>query len=278
MSLHDAMRAAGLTPPAVLTPGRWVRFPGVNKGRANRAGWCRLISPTLAIYGDFSIGLSAVWKSDDHQDDARSREVLALARRRERDFAAVQAKRAAEAAQKAAEMIRRATPAPHPYLAAKGFPQAVGLVLDDELLVPMRALDGYAVQSVQRIGADGQKRFLPGSRTREAIFRLGGQRAARIVLCEGYATGLTLDAALSRLGRPHQVLVCFSAANLVLVAKRFRSAIVAADNDESETGQRAAESTGLPWVMPPVTGTDFNDLHARAGLLAVIGCLRGVLH
>ena len=42
-----------------------------------------------------------------------------------------------------------------------------------------------------------------------------------------------------------------------------------ADNDESLTGERAAQVTGLPYCMSPVVGEDANDMHARAGLLAV---------
>lgn len=279
MTLHAALISAGLTPPASLPPGRWVRFPGVNKNRANRAGWCKVISPTLAVYGDFSLGLSAVWRDESHQDNEQTRRLLAEARERERRMAAQQAARATEAAREALRMIGKASPGPHPYLASKGFPTSVGLVLDGRLLIPMRSVADYAqVLSVQRIDADGEKRFLPGGRTREAVFRIGSHRADRTVLCEGYATGLSLDAALSRMGRVHQVVVCFSAANLQLVAKRYPGAIVAADNDASQTGQRAAEATGLPWVMPSEPGSDFNDLHQRAGLPAVMAKLREVLH
>ena len=45
----------------------------------------------------------------------------------------------------------------------------------------------------------GEKRPLPGGRTRGCIYRLGSplQHARRIALCEGYATGLSIDAPLS---------------------------------------------------------------------------------
>lgn len=278
MTLEDAMRAAGLTPPARLVPGKWMRFPGVNKGRANRAGWCRVITPTLAVFGDWSLGLSEVWRDGSHVDDERSREALAEARRREREFQAQQARRHAQAAQRAADMLRQAVQAPHPYLAKKGFPTAKGLVLGDRLLVPVRdATDYTRVLSVQEISTAGEKKFLAGGRTRLGIFRLGGFNAERVVLCEGFATGLSLDAALSRLGRHHAVIVCFSARNLELVAERFPRAVVAADNDASRTGEASAKATGLTWTMPPDVGTDFNDLHQAKGLYAVISALREVL-
>ena len=277
MTLHEAMVAAGLTPPHNLVPGKWLRFPGVNKGRANRAGWCRVISPTLAVFGDWSLGLSEVWRDTDHVDDERSRAALAEARRREREFARQQARRHAEAAQRAQELIRQAMHAPHPYLAKKGFPAARGLVLGDRLLIPVRDVTDYTrVMSVQEIGADGAKKFLPGGRTRLGVFRLGVMNTERVVLCEGYATGLSLDAALSRLGRPHAVIVCFSARNLELVAERFPRAVVAADHDASRTGENSAKATGLTWTMPPEIG-DWNDVHQARGLYAVVAALREVL-
>lgn len=275
MTLQATLIAAGMSPPLHLVPGRWMRFPGVNKGRANRSGWCRVITPTLAVYGDWSIGLSEVWRDSTHQDDERSRAALAEARRREREFAAQQAARQQQAAQKAADMIRRATVAPHPYLARKGFPSALGLVLGESLLVPVRDVTAYQrVLSLQEISPTGEKRFLPGGRTRLGVLRIGQRDAERVVLCEGYATGLSLSAALARLGRTHAVIVCFSARNLELVAPHYPGAVVAADNDASGTGEMSAKVTGLPWTMPPTVGTDFNDLHQAKGVHAVTEALR----
>lgn len=278
MTLVEQLRAAGLTPPHRIVPGKWLRFPGVNKGKANRSGWCRVITPTLAVYGDWSLGLSETWRDTDHVDDERSRQALAEARRREREFAAVQARRQADAAVRASALISQAVHAGHPYLAKKGFPEARGLVIGDQLLIPVRDVTDYTrILSVQEIGADGVKKFLPGGRTRLGVYRLGVMRADRVVLCEGYATGLSLDAALSRLARPHAVIVCFSARNLELVAQHFPNAIVAADNDASRTGENSAKTTGLTWTMPSEVGTDFNDLHQSKGIYAVVAALREVL-
>jgi putative DNA primase/helicase len=52
---------------------------------------------------------------------------------------------------------------------------------------------------------------------------------------------------------------------------------VVADNDASGTGQKAAESIGLPWMMPDTIGQDFNDLHQSEGLGACVKLLRGLL-
>lgn len=277
MELLEAMRADGLAPPQSITPGRWVRFPGVGKGRSNRAGWCRLISPTLAIYGDWSTGLTATWRDSTHRDDAESARLLAQARLREQRFAAEQRQRQEEAARVAERLIRTAQLAPHPYLERKGFPALKGLVTDDKLLIPVRDCYNYQrIISLQEIDANGEKRFLPGGRARGGIHRLGApaRDARRIVLCEGYATGLSLQAALGRFPGAHTVIVCFSAMNLELVAERFPEAIVGADNDASQTGEIAARGTGLPWIMPPLVSTDWNDVHLRDGLPTVAQALR----
>lgn len=277
MNLLQTLAAAGMTPPAHISPERWMRFPGIGKGKANRAGWCRVISPTLAIYGDFSSGLSATWRDEAHRDSADTARLLAQAPAREREFAEAQRERQAQAAARAEEMIRDAYPSTHAYLRRKGFPQQLGLVSGENLLVPVRDVAEYRQTiSVQAIAPDGEKRFVTGSRTRGGIYRIGApiQHARKIVLCEGYATGLSLDAALERLPGPHSVLVCFSAWNLALIAESFPKGLICADHDESKTGEHAARKTGLRWIMPPEVGTDFNDLHQRQGLSAVIEMLR----
>jgi len=38
----DAIRDAGLKPPVHIEPGKWHRFPGVDKSNGNTAGWCKL--------------------------------------------------------------------------------------------------------------------------------------------------------------------------------------------------------------------------------------------
>ena len=67
------------------------------------------------------------------------------------------------------------------------------------------------------------------------------------------------------------VVVCFSASNLIQVADQIKGRrYVFADNDESLTGQKAAEATGLPWVMADTVGWDANDLHFEKGLFEVV--------
>lgn len=278
MRLEDAIAAAGMTPPARIVPGRWMRFPGAGKGRSNRSGWCRLITPTLAVFGDWSSNFTATWKDDAHQDNEQTRRMLEEARDRERIYAAEQRKRQKQTSLEAQALVRKCEYRTHWYLERKGFPHEKGLVHDDQLVIPMRDIDNYTrVLSAQLIAPDGTKRFLPGGRAKGAIHRLGPARGSP-VLCEGYATGMSIAAALKRLPGEHPVMVCFSANNLEFIATRVpRTAVVAADNDMSATGERAAIATGLRWTMPYEVGTDWNDLHAAMGLHVVVERMRELL-
>lgn len=188
-----------------------------------------------------------------------------------------------QAATRAAEMLRGASPTNHDYLHRKGFADAQGLVSKDgALLIPMRSLQTNNLQGVQVIRWDEEartftKKMLPGMRARGAVFRMGDKTAPETFLVEGYATGLSVHAALRSVGLRASVLVCFSANNLEFIAGQVKGrAFVCADNDKSETGEKSALATGLPYCMSPEMGEDMNDLHARAGLMAVCALLMAV--
>jgi len=273
VTLQEELLSVGLSPPKAVTPGRWLRFPGIGKDRSNRAGWCRMITETLAIYGDWSSDFHAVWRDDTHRDDATSQRLLNEAHERERQFAAGQRRLQLEGARRAQELLEAATPCTHPYLARKGFPSMTGLVFGEYLLIPVRDVNGQRLISLQQVSPEGEKRFLHGARARGGIFRLGG-RPGKTLLCEGYATGLSLVEAARRLFRSAVVIVCFSAGNVEVIAQYFPQGLICADHDPSGTGERIARKTRLPWVMPPEVG-DFNDLHTQRGLHAVVEILRG---
>lgn len=278
MTLIDSIRAAGMTPPQHIAPGRFVRFPGHGKKKGNTAGWCKVITPTLAIYGDWSTGLSDTWIDESQVDNRESQRLIAQAQREAREMRRRDEIRQRQAAETAQETIKLATYATHPYLKSKGFPDEMGLIKDGKLLIPMRDVARYrSVLSVQEISDDGTKRFLPGSRTKGAVYRLGVLKPLHIVLCEGYATGLSLHAACRQLSASCAVIVCFSIGNLVAVARHYPGAAVAADNDLSEAGSRGAEQTGLKWTMPYEVGTDFNDLHQSMGLHVIVERMQELL-
>lgn len=220
----------------------------------------------------------------DHDDKPWTEEEKA-AWRAQRDRQRAQQEQSHErAARKAQELLRQAVPGTHDYLIRKGLRDAQGLVLPDgDLLVPMRSMsDNRAIQGVQRIhwnveALKWEKKMLPGMRATGAVLRLGPLFARETVFCEGYATGLSIELAVRQMRLNAQVVVCFSAANMVHVAEHTTQGkrYVFADHDfpAKLTGQRAGHEAvrrmGLPHCMSPVEGEDANDVHVRAGLFSV---------
>ena len=227
---------------------------------------------------NWETGETATWRAERQLGlrTALPSPLPSLAQRR-----AEEAARAEWAAKVAEHKISKATAQTHPYLDRKGFPKAFGLVHEGLLLVPAR-LDGRIV-SLQEIDADGAKKNLPGGRMSGASFSIGS--GAREVLCEGYATGLSIKAALAAIHLPARVTCCFSASNVATLAEQRRHAVIVADNDKPVaqfdglgTGEFYARKTGLPWAMPPEVGTDANDHHLNAGLPALQRLLLDLLH
>ena len=168
----------------------------------------------------------------------------------------------------------------HPYLATKQIvprfrdPWKRGhfpwLAHEGKLLVIARNFFKGHIQSAQLIDDMGEKKFLPGSRMKDAVYRIHGQqRYRRIWFCEGFATGWTIHKALRDQCWEDPVVVCFSAGNLML-ARHCRRSFIVADNDESETGQQYAErAVGERYWMPPEIGMDANDFYCQEGSLSL---------
>lgn len=171
------------------------------------------------------------------------------------------------AAMRASMIVNKCVLGTNDYLTRKGFPKERGLLWFNEkverLVVPMYNDRNYLV-GAQLIDQDGGKKFIYGQQTSGANFIIG--RGELNVLCEGYATGLSIRAAAQALKHQWKIHVCFSANNLVTVAKRLKPGLVVADNDKSGTGERVAKATGWRYWMSDTEGEDFNDTHKRAGL------------
>jgi putative DNA primase/helicase len=206
----------------------------------------------------------------EQKDDAAKRRAAAAAAAdaAQRRQAIQEVERQAATARMAARLWAAAAPVKaHPYLTRKGV--AGGLLRVDSdglLLVPMYDVAGQ-LWNLQRIDATGEKRFLSG-RTKGTFYRIDGD-AGRVILCEGFATGSTIHQATGA-----TVLVCFSAGNLRTVAAELVridgvAYEVAADHDANGTGQDAAQATGMPWIVPPTVGHDWNDHAAAHGIASV---------
>lgn len=183
-----------------------------------------------------------------------------------------------KAAQKAEAIIKQSKFEQHAYLDRKGFPDLTGLVYypsetENLLVIPMRV--GREVVGCQLIDREGGKKFLFGQRCAGAEHVINGGGVD--VWCEGYATGLSIHAAMSAIKARCSIHICFSSGNLQAMAQAAGRGFVVADNDLSGTGERAAKATGLSYFMPSTVGHDFNDFHREQGTFAASQALRGFL-
>lgn len=263
MNFVSFARVHGLLLDGLPPPGRWIRVPTEDHPRKKNgaAKWLGLVG---WVQNHATMTEPAMWRED------RAEQVNAAAVRRVADEAAKQVQEGREkAARRAQEAMTAARMGTHPYLAAKGFPELAGMVLDGDLIVPMRV--GGQLVGVQRISADGGKKFLHGQRCGGATFVIG---KGSPIYCEGYATGLSVHEALKLSRMAGSVVVCFSAHNLQTLAT---DGVVVADNDESGTGEKAAKSTGRPYWISDQVGEDFNDYSRRVGQFAASMAIKRLL-
>lgn len=295
-SVLDAMRSAGCAPqdPRVVAfTGHLIRFRVDGDKAGSNNGWCVFYHDALpaGAFGSWKLGVSETWCAKPEQDldeteRAQRKQHLEKAQRERRalekqvrDHARAKAN---DLWAKSAETVS----AQHPYLLKKQIP-AIGIrQLQQQLVIPLRDLNGV-LHSLQFIAPDGSKRFISGGAKAGNMCLLGelADEPDTILLCEGYATGVSLHCAS---GLP--VVVCFDAGNLRPVSSSVRlkyphaTLIFCADDDRwnpdapgYQLGERkareAAEAVNGFVILPLFDGidttskpTDFNDLHCLAGL------------
>ena len=153
----------------------------------------------------------------------------------------------------------------HPYLVKKGFPNEHGnvWVKDDKevLVIPMRSCKSLI--GCQLIDDEGNKKFLHGQTSKGATFTIDAKGTP--ILCEGYATGISIRDIMKQMNIPYRVYICFSASNMEFVARNIGQGIVIADNDPNSVGETTAKKTGKPYWISETVGEDFNDYHKRVG-------------
>jgi putative DNA primase/helicase len=272
MDFVNFAQAHGILIERLPPLGRWVRLP-TNDHPKKRNGAVKYMGDHGLVQNWAEMDEVAVWHTDC---DIKPADRAAIARRAKQGQEQIERgqKRAAE---KGEWILSQCELAPHPYLAAKGFPDEMANVwaTDDAqlLAIPMRV--GRQIVGVQLIGADGSKKFLAGQRTSDAAFVIDNRGSP--VLCEGYATALSIRAALNAIRARYALFVCFSAHNLGRLAKTLPRGFVVADNDLSRTGERVARETGWPYFLPPEVGQDFNDFHQATSLFKCSQALRSAL-
>jgi len=267
MDFINFARAHGILIDSMPRFGVWMRYPTTDKPR-HKNGAVKWTGEAGFVQNHAQMQEVAVWRNEEatpvelakYQAQAKA---VDLDRKRKQE----------EAAKTAQSILDHATLQKHPYLERKGFAEDRVYVSDGKAVIPMRV--GSKLVGCQLIDEDGTKKFLFGQSTSGAQFVFDG--GGMNVLCEGYATALSVRAALKAIKRPATVRVCFSAGNLSKVAGYLGSGIVIADNDESGTGERVAKQIGWKYWMSDTVGEDFNDFHKRTNLFTASQSLSKVL-
>lgn len=247
----------------------WSRQSDSFKEADARAVWRSFRGTGVGIASLYHEAKQNGWKDEAYQKPtaaqvAEQRRIAAERHTQEGKERAIAARKAAE---KAKWILSQCKHEKHAYLHAKGFQELHGLVwypteTQNLLCIPMHI--GGEVVGLQMIDRDGAKKYLSGSTTSKAEF-VFDSRAMNAVdfFCEGYATGLSLQACLTALKTRYRIHIAFSAGNLTRTA---HSGYVIADHDKSGAGEKAAVATGLPFWISDIEGEDFNDAHQRLGL------------
>lgn len=264
-------RAHGILIDRLPQIGVWRRYPTEDHPH-KRNGAIKFMGD-VAFIQNWAISTEVeVWKAEgvSQVDVQRYRRDMQEADRKRKQ-------QQADAAKKAAWILSQCQIAKHPYLESKGFPDEQGNVWNSEdgliLVVPMRV--GHQLVGCQLIREDGSKRFLWGQRTSEAAFIFDNKGPN--ILCEGYATAMSIRAALKALKKRYTLYVTFSAGNMQKVAATMSGGFVVADNDASHTGEETAKKIGWPYWMSGTEGEDFNDFHRRVGLFRASQALSKML-
>ena len=260
MDFLDFARSYGIIIHDYPPMGVWKRYPTEDHPR-KKNGAVKYMGTHGFVQNHALDTVVSIWKPDRNAVIDRSYS-LEVARKAEEEIK----KKQHEAAIRAVSMLNRSGMATHPYLERKGFEKEQGNVLYIEgkkvLLIPMRYKG--SVVGCQMIDEDGGKKFLYGQRTANATFTFG--RDGVNILCEGYATALSVRMAMKQLKRPCSIHVCFSAGNMLKIAEGLVEGLVIADNDASDTGQSTAKKIGWKYWISDTVGEDANDYHQRVGL------------
>lgn len=263
-----------LIDPAKFAPSQKIRRCGTaSKPRSDNGAW--FWDGERGWVMDWSGEARCVWYKDPHakplSDDDRRQ--YALRKRLAEDSQRAQYEKAAEVAR---QHLSEAVLKYHDYLKKKKHGTELGFVREGKLLIPMRNVLTNRLQGYQAISWDVpsqkfEKKMLHGMKAKGGVFVFGDIKSDEKWLVEGYATGLSVKAALQSAALTASVVVCFSARNLVQVAQSIGGTrFIFADNDESRTGENCALETELPYAMADQVGWDANDMFCNLGVMDVV--------
>jgi putative DNA primase/helicase len=261
MDFIEFARSHGILIDNLPPLGVWKRFPTEDHPRSKN-GAVKYMGEVGFVQNHATATVVSIWKPDSPITTKVKSTYLASIRNAEDE----QKKKQHQAMQRAVGMLNGSGMSTHPYLEAKGFKDEQGNVLWQDgkpvLLIPMRVAGNLV--GLQQIDQDGGKKFLYGQRTSNAVFTFDNK--GMNVLCEGYATALSVRLAFKQMKQRYTLHVCFSAGNMAKVAAGLEAGLLIADNDASGTGQRVAEESGWKYWLSDRVGEDANDYHQRVGL------------
>lgn len=230
---------------------KWVRVPTLDHPKKRNGAY--IFDGRTGAVINFAV-------HDKHQiyktDTPYTPDPEAAARRKKMEEERLQRQKLA--ANRAAAILNQAVLDTHPYLIRKGF-QDKGYVWKDSLVLPMR-IQGRLV-GCQLIDGDGTKRFLSGQQTKGASLVMDNK--GQNILVEGFATGMSVRRALKHLRQRYCIHVCFSAGNMIEVARGMDNPLVVADHDPM--GIRTAKKISSRVWLDGEPGEDFNDTEVRLG-------------
>ena len=269
----------------------------VHDEQGNDAGMYTHYSPTRSVTGTDMIRVHIFSTSEKHIFHFGEQKRLSPAEKaeREKNEKARQARRTKRLKEMSAMALQEynslGVPAKfHFYLQKKNVPVLHGVkfalkeltLRDDEgnirfevkkgdLLIPTMTLDKQ-FSSYQKISGYGDKFFRPDAPKQGSVYPIGrfNINTKRVYLCEGYATGCSLQSITGE-----TVLVCFDLGNIKAVAELLSKdfphieVIIASDYDATSKSQAGligalniADQFDLKFVFPStvVNGSDWNDL------------------
>ena len=245
MNFIDFARDHGLIIDSV-EQNRWVAVPTVDHPK-RRNGRYKTLGSIGWVQNWATMQSPAVWKGAD----GVSVSVKAMIQKANKD----RQEEAKKAAAKAGWILHQCRQDTHPYLKAKGFLEETGNVWEGNLVIPMR-ING-ALVGCQIINEKGEKKFLKGQTTKGAAFVMDAKGVP--IFCEGFATALSVRAAMKLIKIRYTIYCCFSASNMEHIARQVRGGIVICDNDLNAVGEKAARAAGKPYWISETPGFDFND-------------------
>ena len=280
VAFQEAMRAAGvfLAADAHITPdGQLHRARAADDKAGALSCWynLHLDAPASGAAGNWKTGARLTWCGKRLSALTASERAL-LSKRIEQDRRRAQEAQEARHAAASAKAIRiwtDAAPASpnHPYLLKKQSTPGIARMSRGALVLPVVDFSG-ALHGLQFIDGQGGKRFISGMAKAGHFIPVTGMPSpdARLLICEGWATGQTLAA----LSPGAVVLAALDAGNLQAVAVEARrlfpvlDIVIAADLGEvgMTKAKAAAIASRARWIWPklpadaPAWVNDFNDL------------------